>query len=116
METKRKNRFWKGLLIYILVMLAVIAVGLAVFWQYMAAYEAARPEGTMDAWIETRSDDALSGGIARWAEEHASARQSARGPRPTWNRLCRATPRPSAPPTSPSPPTPWRSLARCRAI
>lgn len=77
METKRKNRFWKGLLIYILVMLAVIAVGLAVFWQYMAAYEAARPEGTMDAWIETRSDDALSGGIARWAEEHASARQSA---------------------------------------
>ena len=69
METKRKNRFWKGLLIYILVMLAVIAVGLAVFWQYMAAYEAARPEGTMDAWIETRSDDALSGGIARWAEE-----------------------------------------------
>ena len=33
METKRKNRFWKGLLIYILVMLAVIAVGLAVFWQ-----------------------------------------------------------------------------------
>ena len=51
METKRKNRFWKGLLIYILVMLAVIAVGLAVFWQYMAAYEAARPEGTMEAWI-----------------------------------------------------------------
>lgn len=54
-----KSRFKKGLLIYTLVMLAVIFIGLFVFWQYIKAYEYSRPDYVVDAYMEQELRDVL---------------------------------------------------------
>ncbi len=52
----RAKRFGRFLLIYSAVFLVLIAVGLAVFWQYIAAYEHARPEHAMDELLLSLQD------------------------------------------------------------
>lgn len=51
MAGKKKHSFTKGMLIYALVYLAVAAAGLAVFWNFIDAYERSRPKNTMDAYV-----------------------------------------------------------------
>ncbi|MDY4105836.1 MAG: hypothetical protein SOY37_09680 [Oscillospiraceae bacterium] len=77
MEMKQKNRFWKGLLIYILVMLVIIFTGLFVFWKFIAAYEQSRPEGVMDAWVQEAMEADLSDAVDAWAQAHETPWQSA---------------------------------------
>ncbi|MBQ8835110.1 MAG: hypothetical protein IJ001_09350 [Oscillospiraceae bacterium] len=47
-----KHRFLRGMVIYAVVFLLVLAVGLAVFWDFMASYERSRPQNTLDAYVE----------------------------------------------------------------
>lgn len=49
---ERKHPFVRGMVIYAVVFLAVLAAGLAVFWDFMESYEASRPKNTMDAFVE----------------------------------------------------------------
>lgn len=51
MARNKKRSFFKGMLIYALVFLAAAAAGLAVFWNYIDAYERSRPKNTVDAYI-----------------------------------------------------------------
>lgn len=47
----KKRGFVKGMLIYAAVFLVILAVGLGVFWKYIAAYEASRPYNTIEAYM-----------------------------------------------------------------
>lgn len=76
METKRKSRFWKGLGIYTLVMLVVIAVGLALFWKFIAAYEGSRTEGVMDTYMEQTLASDVEAAVAAFARDNATPIQS----------------------------------------
>ena len=56
MAKKGKNRsslkFAIGMLVYAVIFLGAAALGLNKFWDYIAAYEASRPESTMDAYMQ----------------------------------------------------------------
>lgn len=51
MAGKKKRSFVKGMLIYAAVYLIVAAAGLAVFWNFIDAYEHSRPKNTVDAYV-----------------------------------------------------------------
>ena len=53
MVQKRKKSFFKGMLIYALIYLAVLAAGLTFFWNFIDAYERSRPKNTVDAYVDT---------------------------------------------------------------
>ena len=46
------RKFIIGLLIYVVLFLVVAAVGLGVFWKFIASYEASRPKNTLKAYVE----------------------------------------------------------------
>lgn len=46
------RKFIVGLLIYLVVFLAIMAVGLGVFWKFIEAYELSRPKNTLKAYVE----------------------------------------------------------------
>lgn len=66
-----KSGFKKGLLIYTLVMLAVIFIGLFVFWQYIKAYEYSRPDYVVDGYVQRDLQRTLSRTIGNYAEQTA---------------------------------------------
>lgn len=74
---KKTSGFWKGLLIYVIVMVVLILVGLAVFWCYIAAYEHSRPEGMVEDYLETRFPEELDSQITQYAEANATDYESA---------------------------------------
>ena len=51
---KKKSflKFGIGMAIYAIVFLIAAAIGLSKFWDYIAAYEASRPENTMNAYMQ----------------------------------------------------------------
>lgn len=51
---KKKSflKFGVGMAVYAILFLAAAAFGLSKFWDYIAAYEASRPENTMDAYMQ----------------------------------------------------------------
>lgn len=66
----RKHRFAIGLFIYVIIMLLLIAAGLFVFWQYIAAYEFSRTDGLMDDYMAEELTDAIDHEIERFAAAH----------------------------------------------
>lgn len=56
MAKKSKKRiflkFAIGMLVYAVIFLGAAAIGLGKFWDYIAAYEASRPENTMNAYMQ----------------------------------------------------------------
>jgi hypothetical protein len=54
---RKRGRFARFLLIYAASFLFLIAVGLFIFWKYIASYEISRPENTMDALLASQSAD-----------------------------------------------------------
>ena len=52
---KKKSRFLKGYLIYVIVMLAVIVAGLTFLWDRMDVYERSRPARAVEAWFAEQS-------------------------------------------------------------
>lgn len=59
---KKNNRFLLGLLIYALVYCTIAAIGLAVFWQFIAAYEISRPKTAVNEYIAAVSDEDIRDG------------------------------------------------------
>ena len=49
--TQRKSRFFLGMILYAAVFLAFAAIGIAVFWQYMEAYELSRPLTAINSYL-----------------------------------------------------------------
>lgn len=50
--TKKKSRFFLGMALYAVVFLLITVIGIAVFWQYMDAYEQSRPLTAVNAYLE----------------------------------------------------------------
>lgn len=51
------SRFAKGMLIYALVFLVIMAVGLAILWDFMASYEASRPKTAINAYLQALTEE-----------------------------------------------------------
>ena len=51
--SESSNRFWTGVGIYVAVALVLIGIGLALFWNFLGAYEASRPRNTVADYLET---------------------------------------------------------------
>lgn len=71
--TTKKRRFWKGLLIYVCVALALIAVGLFFFWKWTVAYELSRTDGVMDAYLAQQAPADLRAEAEEWAWAKSNA-------------------------------------------
>lgn len=56
---KTGARFALGMVIYALVFLLITAAGLAVFWNFIEAYELSRPRNTVDAYVAGLSEEKL---------------------------------------------------------
>lgn len=59
-KTKRriKHPLMLGMVIYAVAFLAAAAAGLGIFWNFIGAYEASRPENTIDAYVsQLRAED-----------------------------------------------------------
>jgi len=75
-KTEKSGRFWKGLLIYILVMLLLIFVGFFLFWKFIAAYELSRTDGVIDRYLDGPVQSDLQTAIQDYAQKYASDFQS----------------------------------------
>ena len=51
------KRFVRGMVIYAVVFLTVLAIGLAVFWSYMKAYENSRPHIAINSYLEALTEE-----------------------------------------------------------
>lgn len=54
---KKKHGFLIGMLVYALVFLLLVAGGLVYFWNYLAAYESARPQLAAETYLENLSPE-----------------------------------------------------------
>ena len=65
-KTKRviKHPLLLGMGIYAIVFLAAAALGLRVFWDFIGAYEASRPENTIDAYVSRLEGEEIAEGCA----------------------------------------------------
>lgn len=63
-KTKKRSilKFSIGMAVYAVVFLVAAALGLNKFWDYIAAYEASRPENTMEAYMQQVDADYLCRG------------------------------------------------------
>ena len=52
-----RNRFVKGMVIYAAIFLAVVAIGLGIFWAFIDAYENSRPLNTVKAYVASITPD-----------------------------------------------------------
>ncbi len=52
---KKKSRFVKGYVIYVIVMLAIIIAGLTFLWDRMDVYERSRPARAVEAWLAEKT-------------------------------------------------------------
>lgn len=67
MAKKRGSRkFWIGMILYAVVFLALTAVGLKFFWDFMEAYEQSRPKNTADAYLEALTVEKMCAGAEPW--------------------------------------------------
>ena len=73
---KKLTTFKKGLLVYGLVWLAMMAGVWFVAWNYAAAYEMAQPVGAIDAYVEQTLKQELAAEIETYSAEHANAYQT----------------------------------------
>ena len=72
---KRKSGFFRGLRIYMIIALAVIAVGLGVFYAFMSAFEYTRPENRIKDYFSSLDGSAVYSLISerRGADEENAA-------------------------------------------
>lgn len=57
---RKKSRFWLVLTLCSLAFLILAAVGLTVFWDYMEAYEASRPQNAIDSYMASVTAQSIS--------------------------------------------------------
>jgi len=56
------RKFVTGLLVYVVLFLIVLAVGLGIFWKFIASYEASRPKNTLKAYVSQLTVDQMCDG------------------------------------------------------
>lgn len=67
MAKKRGSHgFFVGMAVYAVIFLALTAVGLKFFWNYMEAYERSRPQNTANAYLETLTVEKMCAGAEPW--------------------------------------------------
>lgn len=67
MAKKRGSRtFWVGMVIYAVIFLALTAVGLKFFWDFVEAYEQSRPKNTANAYLEALTVEKMCAGAEPW--------------------------------------------------
>ena len=59
---QKTARFWIWVAIYVEIVLMLVAFGLMYLWDYMAAYEASRPQNAIDAYMQALTPEKLSYG------------------------------------------------------
>lgn len=64
LKKKGFKRFFLGLGIYSVVFLALAFAGLAVFWDFIDAYELSRPKNTIDPYVQQLTKDQMADGDA----------------------------------------------------
>lgn len=70
MAKKRgSRRFAVGMVIYALVFLALTAVGLKFFWDFIEAYEQSRPKNTVSAYVEGLTAEKMCASSQKWLSE-----------------------------------------------
>lgn len=62
LKEKGFKRFFLGLGIYSVVFLALAFAGLAVFWDFIDAYELSRPKNTIDPYVQQLTKDQMAAG------------------------------------------------------
>lgn len=78
---RQSTRFWRVLAICALSFVILAAVGLILFWDYMAAYEASRPQNAIDqymAGVTAQSISALPGVLPQECDTRVQSEQAAR--------------------------------------
>lgn len=71
-----KNGFLKGLLIYVISAVVIIAAGLVVFWNYISAYEMSRTDGVMERYMAEDLNRTLQHAVQNFVEQEPSAFES----------------------------------------
>ena len=66
--TMNKRLAW-GMVIYAVVFLAILAVGLGIFWNFIEAYELSRPANAVNAYVEQLTGEAVCEGSAALLEQ-----------------------------------------------
>lgn len=56
-DTRKTSAFLRGMVIYAVVFLSIMGIGLVLFWNYMAAFEASRPHIAIDAYMESLTEE-----------------------------------------------------------
>lgn len=74
---KTMNKFKKGFLIYVCVLLVLILSIWFAAWNYAAAYEMAQPKGAINAYMEQRLKPELAAKLESYSGERANDYQSA---------------------------------------
>lgn len=69
MAKKKKASFARGMVIYAVVFLAITAAGLAVFWDFIDAYERSRPKNTMDAYLSSLTAEDMCSASGEFMEQ-----------------------------------------------
>lgn len=59
MTKKKMSPFVRGMMIYAVIFLVVIAVGLTVFWQYIDAYEQSRPGNITSGYVQSLTPERI---------------------------------------------------------
>lgn len=77
MSEQKRSGFFKGVIAYVLILLAVIPVSWFVLWQYLEAYEQSTTESAMEQYMSKNFAHELSASISAYSREHADAYQSA---------------------------------------
>jgi len=63
------NLFWRGYIVFTVVLLVIVAVGLGVFYDFIRAYELSQPEHAAEEFVRSFDDNQL----AEWIREEASS-------------------------------------------
>lgn len=68
MARQKKNRFVRGMILYAVIFLALTAAALAVFWNFMDAYEQSRPKNTMDEYLRELTAEEMIANLGPWTD------------------------------------------------
>lgn len=67
MAKKRgSHKFLVGMIVYAVIFLALTAVGLKFFWEFIDAYEQSRPKNTVKAYLEALTVEQMCAGAEPW--------------------------------------------------
>ena len=75
-----RKRFWIGMVIYAVIFLAIAGAGLAVFWNFIDAYEQSRPMNAVKSYVSSVTEEDFCEGSAALLDQldnHVQTREEA---------------------------------------